>query len=214
MNKFLNTLKSILLKIKNGYKKCSDIATPTIVLSVVCIVVTLALSGTNLLTKDIIAELAEKARTEAMVALVDADEFTEKTEKLKLDKEKIDVTYNLAQKDDKTVAYIFTIDEQGYGGIVSVMTAVNTDGTVYAVKILDAANETPGFGKNITKESFYTQYNGLKQGIEVVKGGKAESDKNQINAVTSATISSNAVTTAVNKALNFAAQISTKGESK
>ncbi|MDO4609001.1 MAG: RnfABCDGE type electron transport complex subunit G, partial [Clostridia bacterium] len=213
-SKFLNTLKSIFAKIKNTYKKYADVITPTAVLSIICIVVTLALSGTNLLTKDKITKLAELARKDAMVKLVDADEFVEKTQNLKVDKKNEKITYNLAVKDKKTIAYIFTVDEQGYGGVVSVMTAVDTKGKVIAVDILDASNETPGFGKNVTKESFYTQYSGLKKGITVEKGGKADKDKNQINAVTGATISSTAVTTAVNQAIDFAAQIEAKGENK
>lgn len=214
MSKFLNALKSVFTKIKDTYKKYAEIITPTAVLSIICVIVTLALSGTNLLTKDKITKLAEQTRKDAMVKLVDADEFTEKSQKFNIDKQQVEITYNVALKDNKAIAYIFIVDEQGYGGIISVMTAVDVDGKVLAVDILDASNETPGFGKNVTKESFYTQYNGLKNDIEVVKGGKADKDNNQINAVTGATISSTAVTTAVNKAIDFAEQASAKGDVK
>ncbi len=212
MNKILNALKSVFTKIKTTYKKYSEIITPTAVLAIICVVVTLALSGTNMLTKDTIDRLAEQTRKDAMIKLVDADNFPEETVTVKSDGEETEITYNLAVKNDEIIAYIFTVDEQGYGGIVSVMTAVGVDGVVIAVDILDASNETPGFGKNVTKESFYTQYEGLRKDIEVVKGGNADSSKNQINAVTSATISSTAVTKAVNQSLNYAAELIEKGD--
>ena len=86
---------------------------------------------------------------------------------------------------------------------VSVMTAVNGDLTVKAIEILSATDETPGLGQNITKETFYKQYSGLKDNISVVKNG-ADSAENEINAVTGATISSKAVTKAVNTSLDYA----------
>ena len=55
--------------------------------------------------------------------------------------------------------------------------------------------------KNAAKESFYSQFEGLKKGISLLKNG-ADSEKNEINAVTGATITSAAVTRAVNSALD------------
>ena len=101
------------------------------------------------------------------------------------------------------MGYIFTTSEKGYGGEVSVMTAIDTDGNIKAVSVLDASNETPGLGQNVTKSGFYSQYSGLSGEISVVKSG-ADSENNEIDAVTGATISSRAVTAAVNRALqNF-----------
>lgn len=92
------------------------------------------------------------------------------------------------------------------------MTAINTDGTVAAIEILDASNETPGLGQNVTKQDFYTQYSGVKSGVEVVKDGTGSADNNTVNAVTGATISSKAVTKSVNTALDYAEKImSNKG---
>ena len=105
--------------------------------------------------------------------------------------------------DGETAGYIFKTSEKGYGGAVSVMTAVNPDGTVKSVAILDVSNETPGLGQNSAKESFDSKYSGKNSGISLLKNG-ADSDKNEVNAVTGATITSTAVNKAVNKALqNF-----------
>ena len=90
----------------------------------------------------------------------------------------------LCQSGDFVFGSIFVVDTKGYGGTVSVMTAVNTDGTIAAVKILDASNETPGLGQNVTKQDFFTQFTNLTDNISVIKGGTASADNNEINAVT------------------------------
>ena len=174
----------------------NDIIKPVAVLLAICIIIPLALSLTNKITKDKIAELDEKNSRETMADLIKADSFTEEEFK---DGEN-EFTYHFALKDGEIIGYIFKTAEKGYGGDVSVMTAVNTDGTVKSVAILDVSNETPGLGQNAAKESFYTQYEGKKSGISLLKNG-ADSAKNEVNAVTGATITSTAVNKAVNKAL-------------
>lgn len=201
MNSFLN-------RIKTFFKTNSDVITPTAVLTVICIVVTLALSSANMITAKKITELSVKNQNDAMSKLIDADEY--KAETAVLDGET--VNYHTAVKDGENIGYIFTVDEKGYGGTVSVMTAINTDGTVAAVEILDASNETPGLGQNVKNSDFYTQFKGLADNITVIRGGSANADNNEINAVTGATISSKAVTKAVNRALGYSAQITDKGD--
>ncbi len=213
MDKFLSFFKTCGSKIKTFYKKYYEIINPTAVLTVICIVVTLALSSTNLLTEKRIDELSVKAQKATMEKLIVAEVYNEFTEKFGED----EVTYHIALSSDNAeskseiVGYVFTIKAKGYGGDISVMTAVNTDGTVAAVNILDASGETPGLGQNITKYKFYSQYKGLKNGITVSKNDAKE---NEIQAVTGATVSSKAVTNAVNKALEYAEQIIAKGEAK
>ncbi len=201
MNSFLN-------RIKTFFKTNSNVITPTAVLTVICIVVTLALSSANMITAKKITELSVKNQNDAMSKLIDADEY--KAETAVLDGET--VNYHTAVKDGENIGYIFTVDEKGYGGTVSVMTAINTDGTVAAVEILDASNETPGLGQNVKNSDFYTQFKGLADNITVIRGGSANADNNEINAVTGATISSKAVTKAVNRALGYSAQITDKGD--
>ena len=185
----------------------NDIIKPVAVLLAICIIIPLALSLTNRITKDKIAELDEKNSRETMANLIEADSFTEEGFK---DGEN-EFTYNLALKDGEIVGYIFKTAEKGYGGDVSVMTAVNVDGTVKSVAILDVSNETPGLGQNAAKESFYTQYEGKTSGISLLKNG-ADSAKNEVNAVTGATITSTAVNKAVNQALEqFKCVKSTEG---
>ena len=187
-------------KIKDFFKNnWADIFKPIIVLFSICTVIPLALAATNMVTADRIAKLTEESNNKAMAALVEADEFDLK--EFKPD-EKSEVEYYSASKDEEVTAFIFITSAKGYGGDVSVMTAVDLEGEILAVDILDVTGETPGLGQNAAKEGFYSQFAGKKDKITVVKNG-ADEDAGEINAVTGATISSKAVTSAVNKALEY-----------
>ena len=195
-------------KIKSFFKSTSEITIPTAVLAIICVVVTLALSSANALTYKKIEHLAIQTKNNAMSKLIKADEYHE----LKATTSFGDITYNAAIKDGETIGCIFTTSAKGYGSDIQVMTAVNMDSTVAAVEILDASGETPGLGQNVTKEYFYSQFNGMTGDIVAQKAGTANKHKNEINAVTGATISSKAVTSAVNTALDYAAEIIVKGD--
>lgn len=183
----------------------TDIIRPVFVLLSICVIIPLALALTNEGTKEKIEDLENNNEQQAMSRLIKADKF----EKESYGEDEFD--YYVAQTKSKTEGYIFVTSEGGYGGDISVMTAVNTDGTVKSVAILDASNETPGLGQNITKESFYSQFSGKKADISLVKGG-AKEENNEVDAVTGATISSAAVTRAVNGALDNFDKISEAGK--
>lgn len=167
---------------------------PTLALFLICIVVAAALAGTNALTKDKIAALEAENQRQAMVRLLPALEYEEKTGVL--DGENI--TYYIARTDNQAVGAVYITAAKGYGGDVSVMTAVGTDGAVAAVEILSAADETPGLGQNAMKPDFAAQFSGKSGKVDVVKNGASD---NEVNALTGATITSKAVADAVNQAL-------------
>lgn len=203
-------MSKILDKIKSFFKSNSEIITPTAVLAIICVVVTLALSSTNLLTAGKIEALAIETQNKAMEKLIEADEYHELPATTSFG----DITYYAAIKGGDTVGCIFVTEANGYGGVVSVMTAVDMEGKIVAVEILEAADETPGLGQNVTKPDWYSQFSGLNGDITVIKGGSANQENNEVNAVTGATISSKAVTTAVNQALDYAQEIIVKGDFK
>lgn len=183
MSKFIEAIK----------KNREDIIKPVGVLLAICIIIPLALSVTNKVTAKKIAELENENSKKNMQSLVSADDFEKCSDG--------GIEYYTAIKGGETAAYIFTESAKGYGGDVSVMTAVKPDGTVAGVAILDVSNETPGLGQNAAKGSFYSQYAGLKKGVSLIKNG-AKAENNEVDAVTGATITSTAVTRAVNAALD------------
>ncbi len=165
-------------------KKFKDIILPALILTIICVVLTTALAVTNQYTKDIIAQSAAKAEQDALASCIEADNF-----------EKMDADYGdgskvfKAIKDEKTVGYAFSVKANGYGGNISVIVGV-IDGSVSSIEITDVSNETPGLGQNAKNDSFKSKFNGVKSGDDV-------------DAMTGATITSNAVKTAVNRALEL-----------
>jgi len=106
------------------------------------------------------------------------------------------------------VGIVIKIYAYGYDPApIAAMAGLAEDGTVIGLKII-AQKETPGLGARIQEIGeeegepvvwFTRQFESLKAGtIEVVKGRVPE-DVNGISAITAATITSKAVTEAVNK---------------
>lgn len=176
----------------------NDIFKPVTVLFVICAVIAAALGLANAVTADRIEALAAKRRLEAMQKLFVGTDFEEE--------DAGEYTYSRALDGGEVIGYVFTTSAKGYGGDVSVMTAVNPDGTVKAVSILDVSNETPGLGQNAAREDFYGQLSGLSGKISLNKIS-ADPELNEITPVTGATITSTAVKDAVNEALACFAQI-------
>ena len=177
-------------------KKIKEYAAPTVVLLVICVVAALLLAVTNNVTAPKIAEVnAENEAAARQVVFADAASFGEEftnDDGIKL--------VPALDKDGKTIGYVVVTVEKGYGGDINVMTGVDLEGKVTGVNIL-SMSETAGLGANASKESFLKQFIGKISGIEVNKGTPAE---NEIKALTGATITSKAVTKAVNAAIEAA----------
>lgn len=170
----------------------------TAILFLICIIVTAALAGTNFITKDRIAALEAETEKKAMAIVLPAENYTE----AKTTFENTEYTYYVAKNGEETKGYLISTSENGYGGEIKVMIGVDKGGTVTGVNILSAGDETPGLGANVTKKSFYSQFTGKAKDI-VLQKNQADASKNEIKAVTGATISSTAVKNAVNDGLNI-----------
>lgn len=170
-----------------------NIIVPTIALCLICLVATMLLALANSVTAPIIDELAVKTEMESrkkVVAL--AEEFVDKNEN--------GVSYALGLDDKgEPLGMVFTTTAKSYGGEILVMTGVDMDGKVTGVELL-SINDTAGLGMNATKEDFRSQFLGLVNGIKVMKNS-SDRNNNEITALTGATITSQAVTDAVNAAL-------------
>ena len=164
---------------------------PTISLFLICAVVTAVLALTNNVTADKIKANEQASKEQSMQNVVpDAVSF-EEVEK--------DVLYKGLDDSGKVVGYAISTAVQGYGGQVKVMTGI-ADDEIIGVDVYYNDDETPGLGKNTSNESFCSQYKGLKTDSEI-HVSKDSADGQTVDAVTSATISSRAVTTAVNDAV-------------
>lgn len=170
-----------------------DIFIPVISLLLICLVSSALLGGVNMLTADRIEQLAAQTVIEAQNELLPADSYQEN---------EIDGTSYVTalDADGNILGYIFTTSSNGYGGAIKIMTGITLDGSVAGISLLEI-NETPGLGMKAKNESFLNQFVGATGTLTVTKDG---SDMpNTVQAITSATITTKAVTAAVNKALSL-----------
>ena len=173
------------------------IAKLTITLLGITLVTSFLRSIVYTVTKPTIDALNEQARQESMLAVMaDATEFSEVAYTETAGVTGVDAAYNGSE----LLGYCVQTEPAGFGGAISMMVGVSTDGTVTGVSILEH-NETPGVGTNAMTEDFLAQYTG-RTGTLTVKTG-ADTD---IQHITGATVTSAAVTDGVNIALAFIAE--------
>ena len=117
----------------------------------------------------------------------------------------IDKVVNAVDANGQVVGHIINASSKdGYGGLVSISVGIQADNqTVNGIAFL-SISESAGLGMNARDTDWYKQFNGKKgEKFEVTQAGDGELDNNKINAISGATITSRAVTNAVNAALYF-----------
>ncbi len=116
----------------------------------------------------------------------------------------VGLTSVLAAKDaaGADLGYVVnSYSNDSYGGQVSISVGLKDDGSITSIGFL-AINDTPGLGLKAKDAAFKDQYVGkTAEKLSVVKGGGAGDA--EINSISGATITSSAVTNAVNAALYF-----------
>lgn len=167
-------------------------------LFLIALIAGLALGATYYVTKEPIAEqtrlAAEAARTEVFEGTFTLDAQEKLPEAIK--------TLYIAKGEQD--GYVMEVEASGYGGIFTVTVGVTADGVITGVVVGDNS-ETPGLGKNAQKPEFAAQFAGKDGSITVKKGGGASG--NEVDALTGATITTQAVVNAVNEARAFALTI-------
>ncbi len=186
-------------------------------LFIITAVTTLCLALVNSMTAGVIKANAEKAQHEAQKEVLPAAlEFkkTEASEKNIPEGTKNGVrieSLNVGIANGNGVGYIATmISNAGYGGDIKVMVGIDSDGSVTKVKILQSS-ETAGLGQNASKPEFINQFNGKSGSLSVVKNKAADGENGEIAAISGATVTSRAVTSCVNAALELVGSKSEQG---
>lgn len=100
--------------------------------------------------------------------------------------------------------YAVAVTPSGFGGPISMMVGVSNDGEVLGISIV-SQTETAGLGavsaaKTSAGEAFRGQFAGMSGSVAVTKDG------GQVDAITGATITSRAICSGVNSALEFVAE--------
>ena len=204
-------------------KQANTLIHDAIALFIITLVAGILLGAVYMITKDPIAKAEEEATNKAYAAVYKDAEFasddtlTEAVKSFQGDVAagKIDAAYTdveliearTASSGGSQAGYVVKVSGKGYGGAVTIALGITNEGEVLGIQILDASNETLGLGQNSTKEDWNGQYIGMTSDktLSVVKDGSGSQDNGTINSISGATITSNAVTRAVNVALKFVA---------
>jgi electron transport complex protein RnfG len=206
--------------------KKSSIIKDAMVLFIITLIAGVSLGFVYELTLPAIEAQKLQAKTEAYAAVyADAAEFSEDetltaqaaeaAEKILapngLNGVTIDEAFVALDGSGNKIGYVMSITTQnGYGGAISLSLGYSVDGSVTGMEIL-TINETAGMGAKAAEPEFKGQFAGKQaEQFELVKGGGASGDT-QINAISGATITSTAVTDAVNSGLRFINEMAEAG---
>lgn len=148
----------------------------------------------------ILENTAQKQMLSMKKVLPLADEFLEVS--YVTENKDISAVFEGISKDELS-GYVVLVSPNGYGGKISMAVGITKDLKVSGVDII-SQSETPGLGANCTKDKFKNQFIDKTNGIKVVKNNAKD---NEIDAISSATVTSKAVTAGVNGALEAISKI-------
>lgn len=183
-------------------------------LTLITLVAGVALGGVYEITKDPIAKQEAQAKAEAYEQVfTDAAAFEEvkmddtliQTIRDQLDQEgykaqSIEEIMRAEDQSGEMLGYAFTVvTSEGYGGDIQFSMGVQNDGTLNGISIL-SIGETAGLGMNADTPAFKDQFVGKQvEKLQYTKNGATQDD--EINAISGATVTTNAMTNGVNAGL-------------
>lgn len=183
-------------------------------LTLITLVAGVTLGGVYEITKDPIAKQEAQAKAEAYEQVftdaaafeaVEMDDTLTKTIRDQLDQEgykaqSIEEVMRAEDQSGETLGYAFTVvTSEGYGGDIQFCMGVQNDGTLNGISIL-SIGETAGLGMNADTPAFKDQFVGKQvEKLQYTKNGATQDD--EINAISGATVTTNAMTNGVNAGL-------------
>lgn len=188
----------------------------TFILFVITLVAGFCLGGVHDITLEPIAKAQQAAATatykEVYPDAADFKETAELTEKAAaaaeelagqgFGKVRIDGAMEAVDASGSVIGYLVTsTSSESYGGDVQISVGITSDGTITGVGFL-AISDTPGLGMKAKEPAFKDQFDGRPAQIFEVTKTAASGDA-QIQAISGATVTSTAVTNAVNAAVYF-----------
>ena len=190
----------------------------TLILTIITLISGLLLGFVYQITKEPIAASEEKTKKDAYKAvMLDAAEFSEMDYDADSAKNiliengleaDVDVTGLICAygSDNKAMGYVITVQShEGYGGDIDVTVGILNDGTVAGVEITSIA-ETAGLGMRANTPEFKAQFKDKNVDLFAYSKSGASND-NEIDALSGATITTNAMTNAVNAAVIYSKNV-------
>ncbi|MFH0947903.1 MAG: RnfABCDGE type electron transport complex subunit G [Elusimicrobiota bacterium] len=158
-------------------------------LFIICAVAGIALAGTSYFTSSEIKLQKQKLENDSLKEVLPLASVFETKD-----------SFPKNGFDDKNnvVGSVLKVTATGYSSEISALVGIDRDFKVTGVKIL-LHNETPGLGAKISEKNFLSQFIGkISEKILL----KKDSKDGEIDAITSATISSRAITNAIREKIN------------
>lgn len=171
-----------------------EIIKPAFVLLIITAIAAALLGTVQSVTAPAIAEQTRKSQAEAMQAVfAEAEDFVA-VEGISEDPEigKIVAVYE-AVVGGEVAGVVVNVQPDGFSGSIDTMVGIDNDGVVTGIKVLSHA-ETPGLGAKATEAFFQDQFVGQTGTVAVTKDG------GEIQSITSATITSRAISSGVTEA--------------
>lgn len=185
----------------------------TLILTAITLVSGVLLGFVYELTKNPIAEQELLAKEEAYAEVFPEaesfhvlDDISREADYLTEQGFEVETVNEIAEACDASgnvIGHVFNVtDPEGYGGDIQLTVGVQNDMTMLGISFL-SISETAGLGMNADTEEWKAQFKGI-QADEIVYTKSGKSAPNEIDAVSSATFTTKAVTGAVNAALCLA----------
>ncbi len=158
----------------------------TVKLLVISMITALLLSCVNALTAE---RIADNIKREKSAAITEIFPNSDSSEQLEFAFEEMSAVYKV-YSNSSVIGYAAEVTPLGFGGEMTVMVGVNTDGTVSGVKLI-SHSETPGLGSRVGENTYLIKYS-----------GKNASQLNEVDAITGSTVSSEAIREGISNALS------------
>lgn len=167
-----------------------EVIKPALVLLIIASVAAAALGAVQSITAAPIKMQEDKTKADAMKAVMpDASSFEE------IENVELSGSVTAVYKADNG-GFVITTAPSGFGGTVNTMVGIDTEGVITGLRVTKHA-ETPGLGAKSTEPDFYEQFAGMSGSLAVTKDG------GEVVPITSSTITSRAVTSGANDALQW-----------
>lgn len=213
------------------------ILSSTLILVAITLIAGIALATVYEITKDPIAAAEEAARQEAYrMVMPDADVFEEQELKadaieppagVRIDAcllasayfDRDDLLSSVIIKPEDTdtdttddillsIGYVVNVtSSNGYGGDITIAVGIKRYDNRTEIKGISviSQSETAGLGATCVEKSFTDQFTGISDHVKYTKTGKT--DPHEIDAISGATITTKAITEAVNAALTYITEV-------
>lgn len=169
------------------------------ILLIICVIAASILGVVNNLTKEAILENSKISQADLKYLLPEAEGIKDAVIELS-EESNIKEVYE-AVKGNEIIGHVIKFTTKGFHGNIDFAIAISED-KITGIKVM-AHNETPGLGAKITEVEFTESFRNkpIREYLEVVKVEPAAD--NEVQAITGATVSSNATINGINETIAF-----------